>query len=850
MKGRTGASTEVERLMCEVLADVVHAEKLSVDSHFFDDLGADSMVMAHFCARLRKRNDLPSVTMKQVYANPSIRRLAASFGEAVLAPAVDAAPVGERLPAPVEMAEPIATWRYVLCGILQYLTAFAFVGVAADPIIQSLAWMLGGSGWLDIWLRSLLVTTALVLIGILIPIVAKWTLIGRWKPRKIRIWSLDYYRFWLVKGLVQSSPLARFPSPIYALYLRALGAKIGRNVLFLSRNVPVCTDLLTIGDNAVIRKESLLIGYRAHAGWIEMGPVTIGKNAVVGEMTVLDIDTVLGDGAQIGHASSLHAGQSIPDGEHRHGSPARQKTNVDYAAVEPQRCGLLRKTIYFLITMLPAFLLAPALVAVMANIVIWLAQRPYFAALDAAALGHSEFYRDALIGSSALFVAGVILGLVSVVTIPRLLNLALRPDKAYPLYGFHFWVRGRIAGLTNIKFFNYLFGDSSYIVYYLQAIGYDLSKVVQTGSNFGMDLKHDNPLLVTIGSGTMVADGLSSINTEYSSTSFRVSRVRIGANNFVGNHIAYPSQGKTGDNCLLATKVMIPLDGEVREGVGLLGSPCFDIPRTVLRDSRIAEEIRGEEQQRRLSRKNRHNLATMGLFLLIHWLHAALMLLVAFVAVDLFFVIGSLVIPLGMVVALPLRVAYYAFVDRASTLFRSLQPQTCSIYDPYFWFHERHWKLMATSSQVAPFNGTPLKGFIWQLLGIRVGRRLFDDGCGILERTMVTIGDDCTLNKGSIIQPHSQEDAGFKTDRIKIGARCTLGVGAWVHYGVVMGDGADLAPNAFLMKGEEVPAGTRWGENPARELEPECSVEAAPAMAAPFPPMVEGLALANGGQEA
>ena len=56
----------------------------------------------------------------------------------------------------------------------------------------------------------------------------------------------------------------------------------------------------------------------------------------------------------------------------------------------------------------------------------------------------------------------------------------------------------------------------------------------------------------------MVADGLSIINADFSSTSFRVSRASIGPHNFLGNHIAYPSQGKTGDNCLLATKVMVP----------------------------------------------------------------------------------------------------------------------------------------------------------------------------------------------------------------------------------------------------------------------------------------------------
>ena len=88
---------------------------------------------------------------------------------------------------------------------------------------------------------------------------SKWVLIGRWKPRQIRVWSLAYLRFWLVKTLVQVSPLALFVgSPLYAFYLRALGAKVGRGVAIFSRNVPVCTDLLTIGAGTVIRKDSFV----------------------------------------------------------------------------------------------------------------------------------------------------------------------------------------------------------------------------------------------------------------------------------------------------------------------------------------------------------------------------------------------------------------------------------------------------------------------------------------------------------------------------------------------------------------------------------------------------------------
>ena len=100
-----------------------------------------------------------------------------------------------------------------------------------------------------------------------LPILAKWVLIGRWKPQQIPVWSMAYLRFWIVKTLIQRNPLALFVgSPLYTFYLRALGAKVGRGVAILSRNVPVCTDLLTIGDGTVIRKDSFFTGYRAHDG--------------------------------------------------------------------------------------------------------------------------------------------------------------------------------------------------------------------------------------------------------------------------------------------------------------------------------------------------------------------------------------------------------------------------------------------------------------------------------------------------------------------------------------------------------------------------------------------------------
>ena len=176
---------------------------------------------------------------------------------------------------------------------------------------------------------------------------------------------------------------------------------------------------------------------------------------------------------------------------------------------------------------------------------------------------------------------------------------------------------------------------------------------------------------------------------------------------------------------------------------------------------------------------------------------------------------GAAAIALSSVLSVFFVVAYGVFIERAVMRFRSLSPQFCSIYNPYFWWHERLWKLLA---HPVIFNGTPFKSVIWRLLGVRIGSRVFDDGCHIPERTLVAIGNGCTLNAGSEIQSHSQEDGTFKSDRVTIGAGCTIGVGALVHYGVTMGDGAVLATDSFLMKGEEIPPHARWGGNPAGEM--------------------------------
>jgi len=855
----TTAETDVvfAQEFAQILAELLAVDGVGHDENFFDDLGADSLLMAQFCSRVRKQPGLPKVSMKDIYGHSTVNALATALGAApaavvpaafvaVLPPAP--APSGDHLldlqallgehyrpleplaehsvattsvlvpePAPRAAVAAPGRLRVVLCGLIQLAVLIApLFGVAAAGIV-GFRWIAAGHGAAAEYLRTVGFLAAGVATLFVLPILAKWLLIGRWKPGEIRLWSAAYLRFWLVRSLIQRNPLLHLMmgSPLFGVYLRLLGAKVGPGAVILSRNIPVCTDLISIGAGAIIRKDVVLTGYHAQPGVIRTGVVHIGAGAVVGDNSVLDINTEIGAGGQLGHASSLHPGQVVPAGESWHGSPA-QAGGAPVVLPDACRVGRARRFRFVLGQLLTmVFFIAPLGLGIAIGLSVATQRLIGLQSWGKQSLAAPAFYRDAALASAVVFFGLVLVGLPLLFLVARLLSLPVRAERTYPMYGLRHTLQRAVVRLTNLKFYAQMFGDSSAIVGYLGRLGYRLKPYAQTGTNFGLSFQHETPFTVHIGTGTVVADGLSVLNTDFSATSFRVRQVHIGRNNFLGNKVPYPAEGRTGDNCLLATKVAVPVDGEIRHGVGLLGSPAFEIPRTVARDTGLA--VNQSAVRLGLRRKNRHNAITIALFLTVRWLYVFGIVIYADWAGQLYRASswrGLGLANLGLVAG---SLAYWLSVERSVTFLSTWAPQGVSIYDRRFWRHERFWKV-PTQQYLQMFNGTPLKPWLWRALGARVGRGVFDDGLAVVEKSFATIGSGAVFNVSSVVQSHSQEDGAFKSDFIRIGAGCTVGPGAFVHYGVQMGPDSTLAADSFLMKGEEIPDGAYWGGNPAREL--------------------------------
>ena len=138
-------------------------------------------------------------------------------------------------------------------------------------------------------------------------------------------------------------------------------------------------------------------GYSAFGNRIHTGKIRIGRNAYVGEQTVLDIGVSIGDFGQLGHASSLQSGQRIPAGKRYHGSPAEETTTnfrlMDETSITPLRRWLFAATRLAFVIAIATALIEAAVIYALAALAAgedFVASSPWDAALSLAPDGRGR----------------------------------------------------------------------------------------------------------------------------------------------------------------------------------------------------------------------------------------------------------------------------------------------------------------------------------------------------------------------------------------------------------------------------------------------------------------------------
>ena len=111
-------------------------------------------------------------------------------------------------------------------------------------------------------------------------------------------------------------------------------------------------------------------------------------------------------------------------------------------------------------------------------------------------------------------------------------------------------------------------------------------------------------------------------------------------------------------------------------------------------------------------------------------------------------------------------------------------------------------------------SGTPVMNLWLRALGAKIGRGVWCETYWLPEADLVTLAEGSTVNRGCVVQTHLFHDRIMRMDTVVLEEGATLGTHCVALPAARLGAGATVGPASLVMRGDEVPANTRWQGNP------------------------------------
>ncbi|MER5689790.1 Pls/PosA family non-ribosomal peptide synthetase [Streptomyces sp. NPDC002205] len=161
-------------------------------------------------------------------------------------------------------------------------------------------------------------------------VLAKWVVVGRYRPRVEPLWSLFVRRTEFVTGLFEAAAVPAgvvvlVGTPFLPPVLRRFGARIGRRTWIGTTHLTEF-DLVEVGDDAAIGMHVSLQTHLFEDRVMKMSTVTVGSGASIGPRAIVLYDTVVGAGVRLGALSLVMKGERLTPGTSWHGLPAEGLT--------------------------------------------------------------------------------------------------------------------------------------------------------------------------------------------------------------------------------------------------------------------------------------------------------------------------------------------------------------------------------------------------------------------------------------------------------------------------------------------------------------------------------------------
>ncbi|MCV7208445.1 amino acid adenylation domain-containing protein [Mycolicibacterium canariasense] len=770
--------------------DVLGATIDGPEADFFA-LGGGSLSAAQLVTAVRAR--YPQVTVADLYDHPRLGSLAGYLDELAPPPQVQTRTVTPT-PLRTQIAQVLLSVPLATLSGLQWVVWLAVLNnmAAATHLVP---WAVHLNWWIVLAGFAVFITP-LGRMGI--AVLGARTLLSNLQPGTYRRGGPEHLRVWFAERLADASGAEnQAGAPWLVYYARALGNSVGKGVDLHS--APPVTGMLTIGHRASIEPEVDLTGHWIDGDLFHVGPISVGNDATIGARTTLFPGASVGKNADVAPGSGVVG--KVKNGQYWKGSPAAKsgKARHPWPDQRPPR-----STVWMAVYAVTSMLLgALPLAGVGAGLAVlaWAVRGTTTptAAIVPALIWTPVAAVAAMVAYAALTVVGV-----------RLLSIGLH-EGYHPVrsrVGWQLWATERLMDAAR----NYLFPIYAGLLtpWWLRVLGAKVGK----GTEISTALL--TPKFTVVEDGAFLADDTMVASYELGGGWIHVARATIGKRAFLGNSgITQPGR-RVPDDGLVAVLSAAP--HKAKAGSSWLGSP----PIRLRRNPTDADAMRTFHPSARL-KIMRSVVETCRIIPVIVTFGIGVAVLGALQALAGGYGFGVAALAGGLVLLLAGAVAGGIAVVAKWLVIGRIRAVEHPLWSSFVWRNEVSDTFVETVA--APWfaraaTGTPVMNIWLRGLGAKIGRGVWCETYWLPEADLVRLDTASTVNRGCVVQTHLFHDRIMRMDTVILDAGATLGPHCVALPASRIGAGATVGPASLVMRGDEVPASTRWQGNPIAVWDP------------------------------
>jgi non-ribosomal peptide synthetase-like protein len=783
--GASDALTPEQAAMAQRWTDVLGATVSDPDDDFFE-LGGGSLTAAQLVSMLRE--DHPQATVADIYTYPRLGALVDRMGELRTVGQSASRAWVRRTPRRaqgLQLALGVVLQTVVGTRWLVWLLTLTTIGSsrAGWTWAPTAPWPLIVAGWIVFVTPAGRMGLSVLGARLLLHGVGPGTY-----PRGGRV----HMRLWAAEQLGAAAGAANLAgAPWIVYYARALGATVGRGVDLHA--LPPVTGLLTLGDGCSIEPEVDLSGYWLDGDELRIGAVVVKADATVGARSTLLPGARIGRGAEIRPGSAV--GERVPAGERWSGSPAGRMGRAKSRWPDERPPRAPQWVVAYGVASAAMSLLP--LVAALAGAVVL--RRSIG---DAGSLG--DVTRRALLGVPAATAVGfVTLALLTLVFV-RLLGLGIR-EGTYPVRsrtGWQVWATERLLDMARTVLFPLY--ASLFTPVWLRLLGAKVGKGVEASTVLLV------PKMTTIGDDSFLADDTMIASYDLGGGWMRIAPAKIGKRAFLGNSGMAAGGRSVPKNGLVAVLSAAPKKSKA--GTSWVGSP----PMKLRRRSMAADDERTYDPPVRLK-------VYRAMFELCRFVPVACSVAIG---VGVLAVLAALVDAFGIAGAAALSGVVMAGAGLVAALITTLAKWVVvgpiragehPLWSSFVWRNEvvdTFVEMVASPWFASSVLGSPALAMWLRSLGASIGRGVWCETYWLPEADLVRLGDGVSVNRGCVLQTHLFHDRVMSTSTVDLDHGATVGPQSVILPAASVGADATVGPASLVMRGEHVPARTRWAGNP------------------------------------